>query len=237
VRARFRSRRVDSDRYRHAVVRYIDANPVRAGVAPTAPEHEFGSARAYVLGSQPRWLCTDWVARRAVEVTGAASFGPQAYLHAFGPAAVGDVEAMVDLVEARMASAGGVDAIDDLIGRAPAQVRAWLASKARLADGVPLGLPVCGPSSVARALAHHLGVEGEWVLEDNGRTWRGSQVAHVGLLRHLAATPIERIGRLVGIGNAATRRRVALHRDLLAADGDYRARIGRIAKRALDELA
>ena len=50
-----------------AVVRYIDANAVRAGIVVTSAEHEFGSARSYIVGPRPIWLSSEWVAQRAME--------------------------------------------------------------------------------------------------------------------------------------------------------------------------
>ena len=234
IRSRFHSKRVGSSRYRHAVVRYIDANAVTAGLVTSAAEHEFGSARAFVLGRRPPWLSAEWVERQALAVTGAAAFSGSAYLRAFGARDGRSVDAVAELVEARLQSARDVDPLDDLIGRAPEQVQRWLAARARLADGHPLGLPICGPASIARAIEEHVAEEGDWVVRSERSAWQASTVAHVGLLRDLGSMTLERIGRLLGLGAWAVKRRIELHRDLQGSEGEYGERVARIARAALD---
>jgi REP element-mobilizing transposase RayT len=237
IRGRYYSKRVDTDRYRRAVVRYIDVNAVLARLVKSAADYEFGSARAFVSGSLPPWLCRDWIVPRALELSESSRFDGAAYLHAFHPRAHENVEALVELVEARMHSACEADPIDDLIGRTPTQVREWMARKARLADGHPLGLPVCGPKSVSRSLESHLTAEGAWIVERNGRTWDGSEIARVGLLRDLVSMPRQRIGRLLGLGEWATAHRAELHRTLVRSDEEYGRRVARIARSAIDQSA
>ena len=233
IRARYLSKRVDSDAYRHAVVRYIDANPVRAGLVSSAPEHEFGSAGAFVTGSSPRWLSTEWVRARALELTGHREFDAATYAGAFGQHDVADMEATAEFVEARMASARDGDPLDDLIGGTPAQVQEWMRWKAQLADGMEVGLPVSGPTAVLRAVARDLQARGDWVVDAGERAWRGSEVASAGLLRELAALPFERIGRRLDLGPAAVTRRVRLHRTLLRDDAEYAERIASVAREAM----
>jgi REP element-mobilizing transposase RayT len=234
IRARFLSKRVDSELYRQAVVRYIDLNPVRAGLVRGAEEHEFGSARAFVTGPARPWLSSCWIEALAAEVLGEHTLSTAAYRRLFGPRSVERDDAVVELVEARMRSSSEVDALDDLIGRAPAEVRRWMRAKARLADGHPLGLPVCGPSCVARAIRGHIDTEGEWLVEGERRSWRGSVVAHVGLLRDLTASSLDGIGRMLELRIGAVRRRAELHREQLLGDEEYGERVARIARHALE---
>ena len=54
IRGRFFSKPVSSISYRRTLVRYIDGNAVRAGMARTSAEYEFGSAAAYLgLAKRP----------------------------------------------------------------------------------------------------------------------------------------------------------------------------------------
>jgi putative transposase len=53
---RFFSRRVADDSYLLAAVRYVHANPVKAGIAATALDYPWSSHAAYVLGGAPAWL-------------------------------------------------------------------------------------------------------------------------------------------------------------------------------------
>lgn len=233
IRSRFFSKRVSSDAYRRAVVRYIDANAVRAGMAATSSDYEFGSARAFVLGKGRPWLSTTWVAKRALELTGARKFDGEVYLRAFAPRGPECARATADLVESRMASARDVDPLDDLIGCTPLQVREWMARKANLADGMEIGLPVCGPSAVTKAVAEDLRERGDWVVERSGYAWRGSELAQAGLLRSLSSSSFGEVRKLMGLGVSAASRRAQVHRELMAQDGAYAARISKIASAAI----
>lgn len=236
IRARFFSKRVRSERYRHAVVRYIDANAVKAGLVATAAGHEFGSARAFVEGQRPPWLSSDWIEARALALSGERVFTPATYMRAFGIHGSHSIDAVIELVEARMRSAAEVDPLDDLVGQTPEQVQRWMATKAALADGHPLGLPVCGPGGVTRAVAEHVQDEGDWLVRADRNAWSAASVAQVGLLRELSAAPLEQIGQLLDLGYWAVQRRLKLHRALMTDDPEYAERAGRIACAALDAL-
>ncbi|MFT5289518.1 MAG: REP element-mobilizing transposase RayT [Planctomycetota bacterium] len=233
IRARFFSKRVGTDSYRRTVVRYIDANAVRAGIVAVSAEHEFGSARYYLAGPRPIWLSSDWVVQRALELSGSAEFSASAYLAAFGPRTGEDLDSLRELIELRMASSCELDPLDDLVGKTPGQVRQWMVRKARLADGMEIGLPVCGPPAVRRALDRHLDAQGEWLVDRDSRTWRGSQLAQSGLLRDLCCMPFGQIARLSRISVWKATRDVELHRISVAEGGDYAATVSEIAHQAL----
>ncbi len=233
IRARYFSKRVDTEAYRRAVVRYIDANAVRAGVVPTSAEHEFGSAR-YFLGRRCAiWLTSEWVVERALQVSGASEFSAAAYLATFGPRAGEDLDSLGKLIELRMASARAVDPLDDLVGKTPYQVRRWMIHKARLADGMKIGLPVCGPAALHRALKRRLDAHGEWLVDRDSRTWRGSQLALLGLLRDLCSMPIAKIARIGRISPWDAAKQVQLHRKSIAEGGAYAEAVSEIAKAAI----
>lgn len=233
IRARFFSKRVDTEPYRRSVVRYIDANAVRAGVVATSADHEFGSARSFVAGPCPRWLSSEWVVRRALELSEAAEFNPSAYLSTFGPRVGVDIESLCQLIELRMASTCELDPLEDLVGATPLQVRRWMIHKARLADGVEIGLPVCGPPAVHRALERYLDAHGEWLVDHDSRTWRGSILARAGLLRDLCSLPFARIARICGNRVWSATRQVELHHVSIADDGGYAATVSEVAREAL----
>ncbi|MFT6363975.1 MAG: REP element-mobilizing transposase RayT [Planctomycetota bacterium] len=233
IRARFFSKLVDTDSYRRTVVRYIDANAVRAGIVGVSAEHEFGSARDYLKGPPPIWLSSDWVVQRALELSGSAEFNTSAYLATFGPRDGEDLDALCQLIELRMASNRKLDPLDDLVGKTPRQVRRWMVRKARLADGMRIGLPVCGPPALCRALKQHLDEKGEWLVEHDSRTWRGSQIAQSGLLRDLCSLPLAQVASMGQITAWRATRQVELHRVSVAEGGDYAATVSEIAHNAL----
>lgn len=235
IRARFFSKLVDTDSYRRTVVRYIDANATRAGVTLFPGEDEFGSARDYIKGPIPIWLSSDWVVPRAIELSGAAEFDTEAYLTAFGPRHGEDLESLSQLIELRMASSRKIDALDDLVGKTPIQVRRWMIRKARLADGMEIGLPVCGPSAVGRALKQHLSTQGDWLVGRDSGARRGSEVASSGLLRDLCCLPLTQVASMGQVTPWKATKQIELHRASVADGGEYAAMVSEIAHRALAE--
>ena len=63
-RGRFRSKPVTSDTYLRTLLRYIDNNPVKAGLCAHPAEWPWGSARSYCGGLVPRWLAVGRVQQR-----------------------------------------------------------------------------------------------------------------------------------------------------------------------------
>ncbi|MCP4198800.1 MAG: hypothetical protein GY762_16770, partial [Proteobacteria bacterium] len=53
IRGRFFSKPVYSDQYRHTLIRYIDANPVKAKMVKRSLEYELGSAFLFTRGRGP----------------------------------------------------------------------------------------------------------------------------------------------------------------------------------------
>lgn len=233
IRARFFSKRVDTDLYWQALVRYIDENPVRAGVARASRDHEFGSARAFQGMRCPPWLSRESIEQRALEITGADRLTPSVYRAAFGPRRGEDLDSLCDVVESRMRSARDHDPLEDLVGATPHQVRAWMRRKAALADGMEVGLPVCGPGGLRKAIDRELARRGEWLLDRNGHTRRGSELAWAGLCRSLCGLPVSRIAELTGRSAWCARSDISLFTSFLAEDTEHSARVERIAKAAL----
>jgi hypothetical protein len=142
-RGRFQSSPVERLFYRRILVRYIDQNPVSAGLVALPEAYPHGSARRYVFESGPRWLERGWVESDAVARTGpgrfVGGFGRRVYAEAFGDALTCEE---AELVEARLAHpADETDPLDELVHAAPTRVREWMERKAALADGTRPGLP------------------------------------------------------------------------------------------------
>jgi len=233
IRGRFFSKRAGTDLYRRTIVRYIDINPVRARLVPTGAQYEFGSARAYAGECSPPWLSRSWVERRALEITGHRRFTAQTYLRAFGPRDGEDVEAVCSFIDERMGSAADLDPLDDLVGSTPSEVRRWMQRKALLADGHEVGLPVCGAAGLARALASDVERNGEWLVDRRGRTWRGSELARVALLRRLGSASWSSVAGLTGWTIDLARRRYAEHCGAMRENPSHAARVERIAAAAI----
>lgn len=232
ARGRFFSRIVDSDEYFRALVRYIDYNAVRAGLTGSPSGHEFGSARHYLSGCGPPWLKRDWLFAQAKEWAGRAANSIAAYRHAFDIGDANQAEALVEIVESRMSALDREADADLLFTAAVAGSRAWMAWKARLADGVPLGQPVCGIGALRRASAADLDKNGVWMARDARRLWNGSELAFIGWGGTLCGTSGRRLAELAGISRDQIRHLNSVHFRLLRTDQEYADRameVGRLA--------
>lgn len=106
--------------------------------------------------------------------------------------------------------------------------------KTRLADGMEIGLPVCGPPAVSRAIERHLEAHGEWLVDLNSRTWRGSQLALSGLLRDLCNLPFAQIAHMCRTSVWNATKRAERHNISIAESGNYAATVSAIAHAALE---
>ena len=229
IRGRFLSRPVQSLSYRRAVVRYIDANPVGAGLVTEGWQYPWGSAASYVGEDHPSWLERSWIETEVSTRSEAGGFSPENYVSVFGSCGEGAGR----LVDARLSRAFvGRDDLDDLVDAAPERVRRWMVRKSRLADGLTPGQPVCdGPSALA-ALREALAGE-EWTARALGRIRDAACIARVGLLRSLAAMTWTEVSLSCGIPPAKCRRDFMLHGMLMHQDLRYSKRIAEITTAAV----
>ncbi len=229
VRGRFASKPVLSWNYRRILVRYIDRNPVSAGICSTAGEYPYGSAVHYLLPIGPPWLERTWVESEVREATGHAEYDPEDYVRVFGCAS--DVEA--SFVERRLTSRGSADALDDLLEATPDRVLAWMRWKTRLADGTEPGVPVvaadCVDSAVRRARDGGLDV-----LLRAGKSDLVAEI-HAGLLRNLAGASFLEIGQrtLRSTSNASVLS--GRYSNRVFSDESFALHAARIAQHALAE--
>jgi REP element-mobilizing transposase RayT len=233
IRARYFSKRIDTGLYWRAVVRYIDENAVRAGMVPSSGDYEFCSARAFLSGRCPPWLSRDAIEQRALGFARSNRFSPSVCVTASGPHRGEDLDSLCDVVESRMRSAREFDPLEDLVGATPHQVREWMQRKAALADGMEVGLPVCGVAGLRRSIDRELVRHGEWLLDRNGDVWRGSELTWVGLCRSLCSLPVSRIAELVGRSVWHVRKESELFKSFLAEEVEHAARAERVVTAAL----
>jgi REP element-mobilizing transposase RayT len=233
VRGRFFSKPVDTLEYRRLLIRYIDANPVRAGMVRSSGEYEFGSASAYLDGRGPPWLSREWVEAEACSAAGRRRYTPTCYRAAFGPGNVAELDDLDEIIEARLASTSLEDAADDLIGATPERIRAWMKRKAKLADGHSLGLQLCGHRALRRALDEQGEVRGPWMVKEGRKTWRGEELAWIGLLRGLCAFSWPEVATVSGFSESRSHRLGRAHRRLLDCHPEYSSRVAEVGHRAL----
>lgn len=231
IRGRFLSKPIESDEYLGNVLRYIDTNPVSAGLVREPWNYPWCSAAEYVRGRGPLWLTRSWVEQEVCRSTGVLDFTPDVYRKAMGR---GMPEGTRWVVEERAQSqVMGPDSLDDLVGAAPARARVWMVRKAMLADGCKPGLPVCDTKSIRQAVALEVELRGGWLLSAGSRWQDAWLIAECGLLRTLAGLSIQRVASTLGSSISIIRRRVIRHDELMIQDEAYAARVGELCSTAL----
>ncbi len=231
VRGRFRSRPVASIRYRKTLVRYIDDNPVSAGLVSMPASYPHGSARHYLRPSGPPWLSRDWVESVLRESESAADASACAYPKVFGGPLAPSSKC---LVERRLrAGASADDPLDELLQAATPRVRAWMRRKAELADGTEPGIPLVAPEIVQELLEAEKSLRGPWPVRTGRRSRDGWLLARVGLLRELCATTYEEAARRSTRTTQSAWTLHKHHRQLLLEDEDYSLRMAELAKAVL----
>jgi REP element-mobilizing transposase RayT len=233
VRGRFRSKPVKTERYREVLVRYIDRNPVKAGIVVDPTAYPFGSARCYAVASGPPWLERSWVERFVREAVGSPEYDTARYADVFP---VADGAHLEGLVARRITYAGNEDdPLDNLYGAAPASIRAWMHRKAGLADQTKPGIPVVGAASVVRCVRRAAALSGTWNIKWGRKGRAGWAVAEAVLLRDLAGATYAEITRLCGGSPHFWRKTYEQHAPKLESDSDYAARLFALTQRILSD--
>lgn len=227
VRGRYGSKPVLSTQYRRILVRYIDQNPVQAGLCIDAVEYPHGSASHYARLEGPPWLERSWIEEDARRSEGTVRYQPRAYAARFAAAS----PCLNRLVEMRERARGRQDELDDLVGAAPPRVLEWMRRKAALADGTSPGLPVSDPQSVDAALRAVTSIDSS--LERGRLACDARRIARVGLERELCASTFEEIGQNLGVTATAAWKLHGLHRKMMAEDEGYAGQIASLAFKAL----
>lgn len=231
-RARFRSKRVDSLAYRYQLVRYIDANPVLAGLVEDPGTYPHGSASLYRKSSGPLWLERGWVHSIVTHACRARQYCPSDYPRVFGSV---PPEGACRLIECRIELQGpATDALDDLIGAAPRRVVEWMQRKALLADGTSVGLPVCDAADVSAAVAEWRAREREWRVEELGPLMNAWDAVEVGLLRDLCGVTLSEAAQRTRTSISGALRREAKHRRALMDSEAYAERASLLVSQALE---
>jgi REP element-mobilizing transposase RayT len=232
-RGRYGSRPVRSLAYQHVLVRYIDANPVAAGLTPDPRLYPHGSARWYARESGPIWLERTWIEARAQALGGVDRYRPEDYARAFGGTAGSGLDR---LVQRRLElPATAEDPLDDLLGAATERVATWLRRKAALADGTDIGMPVCDGANVHDLVNRARRAQGEWTMRCSQKATDAWPQVLVALLRELCAATFAEAGARAGVTEGAAWKFYRRHRDCMAASAAYAARVAELAQAALSQ--
>ena len=221
-RGRYTNRVVESDSYWLAVVRYIDRNPVKAGLVQRPVDYPYGSAIHYSRQGGPPWLRRDLVEAMSLEEAAEGAV--------YDPLRYGDwtsetgSEGAAWIVESKLRGTGRdmEDPLVDLVGAAPSKVRAWMESKALLADGTKAGWVLLSPATVQSALKGPGEACPVVQTQDTGVRDIRREGMVAGMLRAFSGLSQEEIAIRMGLPRGTIRERLKAHRDSMRSDQAYR---------------
>ncbi len=222
---RFKSKLVEGDAYRSVLVRYIDDNAVKAGLAAHAVGYPYGSAiHYYARAKGPRWLERSWVEEEVKGVLGTASYDASEYSVRF-PSKLPD--AVTSWIEDRLVGSRDED-FEDLVAPGEESQVAWMVRKALLADGTePFRLPL-PPSFVQEEWHRTRTGNPEWPAAVSRQQVALWPTMLAGLLRCDCALSHREIRARMNEPESTIVARIGRHRDLLQHSAEYVRRAARI---------
>jgi REP element-mobilizing transposase RayT len=226
-RGRFSSKPVKSRAYRRILVRYIDQNPVQAGLSDTPWSYEHGSAQRFVFRT-PRWLDRSWIDEEILRKTKRTPVDGGRYQDAFPPAD----ERVAFLGRSCEEPRIGPDPMEHLLDAAPEVVRRWLEERSLLADGRLPGHPVVDPPTLLDVLAA-AGDECRGFVQPRRKPMSATRLITLGLLRDLCGLTFTAISKLVGISTPYVTTLYGDHHDLMRRDERYAQAVTTIAVAAI----
>lgn len=234
-RGRFRSIPVESTRYVHTLVRYIDQNPLEARLVTSAPDYADGSARYHSkTGHRPRWLSREVVDRFLGPLLAEGTSRTEAYRRVFAPRLDASLRAFVD--RRVMHPDRSEELVEGLVATSSESVLSWMRRKAQLADATRPGLPLVLGEDVLRLVGLHRKRAPTAVVDIGIRrhlpVWDLAQVA---LLRDLAGETLPTTARRLGTQSHDVRRLYGDHRTALESDIGYRRIFVELARRLLQD--
>ena len=231
-RGRFWSRAVSTSLDWERVLRYIDRNPVAAGLALRSEDYPYGSAFLFARGKAPPWLEDSLVRAVVTYVIGTGEPDGPSYLRVFGRPLTAFEE---EYLKARLQPGRSQrsEELVDLIGAAPTRMLEWMRRKSHLADGKePRALLVS-----ARTLEDLVGAEAAGGGTPDVGEGLAPEAIREALLSGLLTTA-GGLGRVevavrLGISAATVHRRNVLHKELLDRSEAYAIRAAEIVAAAI----
>lgn len=230
-RGRFYSKPVETIEYRINAFRYIDFNPVTAGLVATPALFPHGSARCYAQDHGPIWLCRDWAEAEVCRNRGTELYSPDDYPACFGSPVPAS---LARLIETRLALRDpGEDPLAHLLDAARGQVAEWMQRKAALADGMPVGMPVCDPDDVAQEIRATMSMWSGWTVSAGRKRVDAWPQIHVALLRDLCGLKWNQIASHLHLSTSGAWRMYKRHQQSVSEVDEYLERTSRLAEQSL----
>jgi len=233
-RGRFLSRNIDSLVYRREVLRYINDNPIVAGLVADAADHEWSSAAHLDRDNRPKWLSSDWLDDELERRGGDGETFRERLQIAF-PTRVNPFYR--EFVE-RQLSRRLPEELQDVSLRyaGSADTLRWMMDKTYLADNSKPWRPVAMSETVDRVLKKAMKKIGA-MLGFFRRSRRSAWTAlRAGLLRKLAGCTHREIGMRSHRHTSTAFRDVKDHVELSKSSRDYAAIAATLGNRVLKQM-
>jgi REP element-mobilizing transposase RayT len=220
--------------YWRILVRYIDFNPVKAGLCSEPASYPYGSAWLYVLrDAGPRWLARSAVEAHVAFCVGNDNFGGRDYLRVFGSSLT---ESEAEIVERRIRRVSRAeDPLDALQAMPAPRIARWMRRKAELADGLAPWAPILGVRCIRKYVAKLERDNGAFLLRPARNQLDAWRLMEVALLHETAGLGIAEIARVVGCAGSTATLRLQRHRQAMLRDDTYADRISEAVKALLDQ--
>lgn len=220
VCGRFWSRRIWSEAYLWAVIRYIHRNPSDARIVFDAGKYPFSSAMHYSKPSGPSWLERGRVEAYVREQTGLPYYDPSQFAAVLGaPPSDANLRWFEGLSTSRISDD---PTMDDIVSGRSDQIRAWMTRRAESAFGGAPALIVADADTVRSIVAERAR---EWPSSAPGaRPGRHSvpRMVQVALLEELAGQRPADISRATTVPRSSVDVLLKRHRTLMRTDAAYR---------------
>lgn len=230
-RGRFRSRPVTSNSYLCTLIRYVDHNPVKAGLTDQASRWAWGSAQHYASRDFPRWLTHAHIDRFLQVYGGPAESLARLYEQVVGPRLR---LAESELVELRLSQPLVVsDEADELLHAPSPRVARWMRAKAANADGLAPSLAIAAPRALTEAVAATRAASDAPPFGPGRRRIDGWQVLEVGVLNACAGLGCRALAARFGFSLDTASRHTQLHRRDLTSSSQYTDLVAGVVRLAL----
>jgi REP element-mobilizing transposase RayT len=232
-RGRFKSRWIDSVRYRRNVVGYIHDNAVHAGVVGRASQYPWCSAPAHAgsrRGKAPRWLTRNWI-RSEVAARGRGDSGADQLESAF-PSSITEEHRQWIERQLRDRHDEEMEEVSLKHAASPRVVR-WAIRKAKLADGTRPWRPVCPAQLVERIVAQSRAALRILARLFPQKLRRATALLRAGLLRMLSGCTHREIALRTKRHRGTVAHDLADHRERIDAEPAYADLTAPLARKAL----
>jgi hypothetical protein len=231
-RGRFGNRIIDSEAYWWSVLRYIDRNPVEAGLCTRPRDYPHGSARHYCRARGPVWLRRDAV-EESIGRREEGAWDPLAYVEFDDELLSAGQRWVAERRREQALADDGRDPLEELLGAAPEKVRLWMEGKARLADGTLPGHVLVAPGTVIALLEARRARDPGRTVATGGKARALWEALEVGTLRGDCGLRLREIASEIGASICKVQDRLRAHADGLAGDPSYVAEAASLLAEAI----